>query len=228
MILGVTTMPKKQRDNRAVQVFIYLMLAAFTSLLVFRIFQPYAFSGPSFFGIKPNPEWMNNLRELKAQSSGSVDFPPAMQWARRSVFFSGKNLILWGLGLPFGILAFVGFFWIGFRILTKLQDKDGIWQKNLLIWSWVAFYFTWQSLSHTPSLRYQLPIYPMLAVFAAWTIDALYTKYRAFQTNSRSQQITGSNLKKYALLATTFICVLIIALTYLYAFGFSRIYSRPI
>jgi 4-amino-4-deoxy-L-arabinose transferase-like glycosyltransferase len=47
-----------------------IFLAAALSLLVFRIFQPYAFSGPGFFHLIPNPRWINNIRELSILSSG--------------------------------------------------------------------------------------------------------------------------------------------------------------
>ncbi|HSQ45659.1 MAG TPA: glycosyltransferase family 39 protein, partial [Lutibacter sp.] len=67
-----------------------LVIGGFFALLSFRIFQPYAFDGPGFFGIQLNSLWLDNLREVSAQSSGKVDFPPALQWARRNFFFSGK------------------------------------------------------------------------------------------------------------------------------------------
>jgi len=45
-----------------------LMLAAFISLLTFRILQPYAFTGNSFFDVRLNLEWLDDLREQSAQS----------------------------------------------------------------------------------------------------------------------------------------------------------------
>ena len=38
-----------------------------------------------------------------------------------------------------------------------------------------AFYFMWQSISFNPTMRYLLPIYPALAIFAGWAAVALLT-----------------------------------------------------
>ena len=210
MGIRLVMLPPEERERRTVQALLYLVMAAFVSLLVFRIFQPYAFSGPGFFGLKPNPAWVANIREQRAQSSGDVDFPPAMQWARRSVTFSGKNLVLWGLGLPLGILAWAGFLWAGWRMLR------GDWQRHALIWGWTAFYFTWQSLALNPTMRYQLLIYPMLAIFAAWAVVRLYDNGRERLRWPRTV-VPALLVGGMALLGT-----------YGWAFAFSRVYARPI
>ncbi len=80
-------------------------LAAF---LVFRVAQPYAFSGPGFFNISIDEGWLKSINDLRAQSAGDVDFPPALQWARRSHLFSLKNMVLWGLGAAAGAAGLGG------------------------------------------------------------------------------------------------------------------------
>ncbi len=47
---------------------LFLLAAAGISLLAFRLFQPYAFAGTSFFDIRPNPDWLANLAEIRRQS----------------------------------------------------------------------------------------------------------------------------------------------------------------
>ncbi len=179
MLIHVFAQPPEKRERRALQVIVYLMIAAFVSLLVFRIFQPYAFSGPGFFGVKPNPQWVQNITEQRAQSSRNVDFPPAMQWARRSIWFSFQNMVEWGLGLPLGILAWAGFLWAGWRLFMDRRNGASSRISHALIWGWTAFYFTWQSLQFNPTMRYELPIYPTLVIFAAWCIVALYDRGKA-------------------------------------------------
>ena len=100
--MGLFGLPEEKRQARAIKAFGFLVLAAITSLVVFRLLQPYAFSGPGIFGLELNPQWLANIREQRAQSNGNVDFPPAMQWARRPVWFSLQNMVFWGLGLPLG------------------------------------------------------------------------------------------------------------------------------
>jgi YYY domain-containing protein len=142
----------------------FLVLGAFFTIIAFRIFQPYAFSGPGFFGVAPNPAWVQTISEQRMQASGDVDFPPALQWARRSATYSFENLVTWGLGLPLGLLAFAGLAWMGWRIVR------GEAQQHLLLWFWTLAYFVWQSMEWNPTMRYQLPIYPLLAMMAAWFI----------------------------------------------------------
>ncbi len=141
------------------QIVVYLVVGGIAAFLTFRIFQPYAFSGI----ITPDKQWLENIAEQRVQAHGDADLPWNLQWARRTHLYSFKNLTIWGLGLPLGILAWAGFLYMGWRILK------GEW-KHALLWSWTAFYFIWQSLQFNPTMRYQLPIYPLLAMTAAWGV----------------------------------------------------------
>ncbi|MGD9092779.1 MAG: DUF2298 domain-containing protein, partial [Anaerolineales bacterium] len=217
-VLTFTPLSTADRKRRAIDTFAYLVLAAVVSILVFRLFQPYAFSGPGFLGIKPNPLWVNNILEQRNQAAGDVDFPPALQWARRPVWFSAQNLVLWGLGLPLSLLAWVGFLWIGVRILK------GEWLEHVLLWGWTAFYFVWQSLQFNPTMRYQLPIYPALAVFAGWAVIKLWDQSLS---EIPSKFAFSGKLKVRRLLAVLIGGVVLIA-TVAWAFAFTRIYERPI
>ncbi|MEN8171298.1 MAG: DUF2298 domain-containing protein [Chloroflexota bacterium] len=164
-------LPVDQRRELAPILFAYLILAAGISLIAFRIFQPYAFIGPGFFGIKLNPAWLENMKSVSALTGGDVDFPPALQWARRPYWFSLDNIIRWGLGLPLGILAWFGFLLAGWRMLK------GDWLKHILLWGWTAFYFFGlQSFQWNSTMRYQLPIYPLLAIFGAWSSFYIYDR----------------------------------------------------
>ncbi len=226
--LRLFTLPAKDRQDLALHALGYMAVAAFVSLLVFRLGQPYAFSGPGFLGLAPNERWVANLKELRAQSSGDVDFPPALQWARRSILFSGKNMVQWGLGLAFGLLAWGGFIWAGLRMLK------GDWARHALIWGWTAFYFTWQSLASNPTMRYQFPVYPMLAIFAGWALLAWYEQVDqpdsaggGVQPPSRGRRLAGW-LKRHSHALATAAGVLALSATWIYAVAFTTIYTRPI
>ncbi|MBC8506761.1 MAG: glycosyltransferase family 39 protein [Chloroflexi bacterium] len=209
-ILYLSRLSPANREREVTRVIVYVILAGLVSILTFRIMQPYAFSGPGFFGLKPNSLWIENINSLRAQAAGDVDFPPALQWARRPVWFSWQNLTIWGLGLPLGILAWVGFLWMGWK------SNKGEWQKHILLWGWTALYFTWQSLQWNSTMRYQLPIYPTLVIFAAWFVFAL--------ARSNVQTFKRSNVKRliaYGIGGFTLLSSI------LWAFSFTRIYTQP-
>ncbi len=212
--------PAEERQKLYAPVAAYLALAAFVSLLTFRIAQPYAFSGPGFFGVMPNTKWVENIVSQRAQASGDVDFPPAIQWARRSITFSAQNLIIWGLGLPLGLLAWAGFLWAGWRMLVSLR-RGGEWEHHLLPWGWTLVYFAWQSIQANPTMRYQLPIYPLLAIFAAWAVVG--------QKSQVESQPEGRLATFDLRLVRWTIGVLVLIATGLYAWNFVHdIYLTPI
>ena len=219
ILIYLARLKPERRQETYWRAFFYLVIAALVSLLVFRFFQPYAFSGPGFFGVKLNPLWVENIRTQRAQASAEVDFPPAMQWARRPIWFSLQNLVIWGLGLPLGILAWSGFLWAGWRLLTVAKKDRQQWFSHILIWSWTAVYFAWQTIQLNPTMRYQLPIYPTLVIFAAWAVFALWDKGKAAATGSapRGWQIAAAAIGGLVLLGT-----------YAYAYAFTQLYTRPI
>ncbi|HUE99124.1 MAG TPA: DUF2298 domain-containing protein [Anaerolineales bacterium] len=180
-----------------------LIAGGLATLISFRIFQPYAFDG-----IGLNPQWVENIREQRVQAKGDADLPWNLQWARRSHLFSFTNLTLWGLGLPLGILAWTGFLYMGWRILK------GEW-RHALLWGWTAFYFLWQSLQFNPTMRYQLPIYPLLAMMAGWFVFEL--------TGFNVQTFKCSNVRP---LFASLVGITALVLTAIWAFAFHTIYIR--
>ncbi len=193
-----------------------LVLGGIAAILLFRIFQPYAFSGPGFFNLGLNSKWVQNLTELSMQSGGNVDFPPALQWARRSITFSFQNLVIWGLGLPLGIAAWGGFLLMAWRMLK------GEFQKHALLWVWTGAFFAWQSINFTRSMRYQLPVYPTLAVIAAWGICALWE--RRGEARGWLSRLWQKIQRPLAVL----VGAVVVAGTFLWAYAFVQIYIRPV
>ena len=180
-----------------------LLAGGLAAIISFRIFQPYAFDG-----LKPDPRWVADITQQRAQATGEADMPWNLQWARRSHLYSFTNLTKYGLGLPLGILAWMGFLYMGWRILK------GEW-KHALLWGWTAAYFLWQSMQFNPTMRYQLPIYPLLAMMAAWFVLEL--------AGLNVETLKRSNLRigLAGLLGMT-----VISLTAAWAFAFHSIYIR--
>lgn len=193
-----------------------LVIGGFFAILSFRIFQPYAFSGPGFLGILPSEKWLNTLRELAAQTSGDVDAPFALQWARRSITFAWENMVNWGLGLPLGLLSWAGFLWMGWRILR------GEWRQNIILWGWTAFFFTWQSLQGNPSMRYQIPVYPTLAIIAAWML----VRVANFKIKGQPRYKWLKSIP-WPKIFSIGLGVGVLGATFAWAVAFTQIYLRP-
>jgi YYY domain-containing protein len=188
-----------------------LIAGGLAALISFRVFQPYAFDG-----IGLNPQWVANIQEQRVQAKGDADLPWNLQWARRSNLYSFTNLTVWGLGLPLGILAWAGFLYMGWRILKGER-------RHALLWGWTAAYFLWQSLQFNPTMRYQLPIYPLLAMMAAWVIFELAGLNPSTGSGQAVQTFKRFNLPK---ILANVIGITVVALTSVWAFAFHSIYLR--
>ena len=202
--LYLSRLSPERRLRELGRMFAYLVLAGIASIVTFRVFQPYAFDG---LGL--NPLWLENMKSIRAQAGGDVDFPPALQWARRPIWFSLQNIVMWGLGLPLGLLAWAGFLWMGWRSIK------GEWQRHIVVWGWTALYFSWQSMQWNSTMRYQLPIYPTLVIFAAWAIFALY--------DGNKQAVDG---RLWGRAAAWVIGSVVLVTTFAWALTFTRVYTE--
>jgi 4-amino-4-deoxy-L-arabinose transferase-like glycosyltransferase len=209
-------MDQEQREKALIPILRNLVLAALLSFLVFRIGQPYAFNGPGFFNIGINEDWWASIQNLRAQASGEVDFPPALQWARRPITFSWENMTAWGLGMPYGLFASLAYLGMGWAILRKKN-----WRVHLPMWVFTGMYFIWQSFSWVRSMRYQMLIYPAVAIIAGWGMMKLWSarervKLGFIVIKPKIIRIFGIILIVFILLSTA-----------AWAFAFSRIYTLP-
>jgi YYY domain-containing protein len=206
---------KSLRNQKLLFITRDLLIAGVASFITFRIFQPYAFDGPGFFNFRINTQWWSSMQSLSAQAAGEVDFPPALQWARRPITFAWTNMIQWGMGLPLGIFSWLAFLGMGWAIFRKKQLK------NLPIWLWTIAYFLWQGLAWVRSMRYQMLVYPLLAIMAAWGMEKLWSsrdtiRFWVIAIKPKLVKAVG-----------VFLATVIIVSTALYAFAFTRIYTRP-
>ncbi len=203
------------------------LLAAIAAFLAFRIFQPYAFAGPGFLGLTLNENWLRVMKEVINQVAGNSDWPPNTHWTNRSITYAWTNMVVWGLGIPLGLAGWFGWAWAAKRIW------DGDWRRHLLPFVWVAGYFIWQNMQFWRYMRYFLPIYPFLILFAAWALVEIYDQTR----ESRARLFAnGTNLAlqfsdwrftwrgALGLLIPAFVLIG----TYVYALSFVQIYNHQI
>lgn len=202
-------------DQPLLDYFWPVVMAALVSLVTFRVLQPYAFEGPGFFNLKFNPLWQESLLSLREQASGRVDFPPALQWAKRPIGFAFENTILWGMGLFWGITALAGLISQIWDFFTKKN-----WN-NFPLLVWLILYFLWQGTAWVRAMRYLLLGYPLLALIAAWFIDELL---------QLREPLIG-RLKPRRRFKPAILGVIVLIITVLgsglWAFAFTRIYTRP-
>ena len=76
-------------------------------------------------------------------------------------------------------------------------------------------YFGWQSLAFNPTMRYQLPIYPLLCMLAAWFVFEL--------ASSNTPFLRRFNLR---IILASLVGITILVLTFAWAYAFTRIYTR--
>lgn len=198
-----------ERGRLLSSAFTGLLLAGILAFLVFRVFQPYAFNGPGFFGIvnlevfqsstKPgmqrlldlvfNPRWQQDMAEAQHLVSGNAESPPNWQWVGRTPYlFPWWNMVMWGMGLTFGLAGWLSWVWSGWRIVRG--RINGL--RNLLPFVWALIYFAWLGKLWVMAMRYYLPIYPMLAVLAAWGLVELARRAESVNTLWRRLAARGT------------------------------------
>lgn len=191
-----------------------LALAGVVSVLSFRMFQPDAFVGTNFLDLRLEPRFVENMQRISASVSGEADSPPSVQWAGRVPYlFALQNIVLWGMGLPLGVAAWLGWAAAGWRLVRRGRLA------HLVPWVWVAFYFAWQGGLFGPTMRYYSSMYGLLSVFAAWGLWALVAK--------AGPALRGAGARRMRPYLARGALVLVAVGTLLWAYAFTRIYTRP-
>ena len=161
-----------------------LGIAGITAALAFRLAQPYAFLGPGFWQMRPNGQWLATMRDVSELMRGMRDVPFGHQWANRTpIVFPLENMVFWGLGVPLGIPAVIGWAWITLRTIGRRNLR------HLIPWLWGTGYFLYQSTQWVKSMRYLLPAYPVFVLFAAWAL--LEARRSALRTRSFRAKSSG-------------------------------------
>ncbi|WP_026369905.1 DUF2298 domain-containing protein [Kallotenue papyrolyticum] len=197
-----------------------LIIAGSASALAFRIFQPDAFQGPRFWNIAPEARFLEMLAQARLTANGTIDLPSSHQWAARTPWlYPWRNMVLWGMGLPLGLAATLGWLAAGWHLRHT--------RRHLIPWLWSGAYFAWQGQQFTMTMRYFLPIYGPLIMFAAWALLALL----GWSLRHRRARIYPDRLwrlrrwQRPALAATLLAGVALS--TWSWAWAYTRIYTRP-
>lgn len=213
-----------------------LAIAGLTTLIIFRIFQPYAANGPSFVAPKiptfdlshgavsamfdaalfwaggVNPQFSDNMAYIGELVAGRADYPPGHQWTDRPAYiFPFENMVRWGLGGALGLTAWAGFVLALYRLVRYREWK------HLLIVLWVGITFAYTGQQWVKPLRYFLQIYPFLALFAGWLLVELWDR--------AARAVRYTTIARVAVATLT---IFVIGYTLFYATAFTSIYTRPV
>jgi hypothetical protein len=181
------------------------MLIAAVAMFTFFLFEPYA--------LIDFAEFFKQTKAQQAMTKSAFAYPYTLQFVSTiSYLYQLENLILWGLGIPLGGISLIGSLLIFFEAIKKFPNY---WNdpKEVKIFILVVFflaYFLVVGQFAVKFMRYLLPLYPLLALFAAW----LLVKLVVWKNNPVIQKV-GS-----LLMLTTVI------FTLAWAWAFTSIYSQ--
>ncbi|OGE70974.1 hypothetical protein A2617_01160 [Candidatus Daviesbacteria bacterium RIFOXYD1_FULL_41_10] len=179
------------------------------TLIVFFIFEPFAFLDFKNF-------WLQTMQQQQ-MTRDAFTFPYTLQYVDIIPYlYELKNIFLWGLGPALAVLSFAGVILVTFQALAKIKlaSQDSTLQGyNIILLS-----FFWIYLGVTGSfavgwMRYMLPLYPLLCLFAAFFFNSLITKIKKYLNFN-----TFLNYTLYAILYT---------LLLIWPLAFVQIYSEP-
>jgi YYY domain-containing protein len=169
-----------------------LVLSGVFTLITFRIVQPMSFRATqgttTFLTLTPNSDWLDSMKVASSESRGIGGGPPGEQWTNRlPIQFPLTNMVIWGMGLPLGILV-----WAGFLVaLAQIIRKNPNWRAHLLPVVWSGGFFLFMGTRWVKSMRYFLTIYPFLILLGAWLLIELW--------NLGSRRFQGKNAEKVPL-----------------------------
>ena len=229
--------------------FTWLALAGVVAFLAFRMLQPDAFLGTSagtpqpadqpptsldrllqgrgFFDIRPDPRFVANYRSISEQFSGEADWPPSQQWTGRPRFlFALQNMVIWGMGIPLGLMAWAGWALAGWQIVRRRVLA------HLIPWAWITFYFGWQGGQAFMTMRYYSMLYGLLIIFAAWLLVKLWDRrptlrHSSGQATDDRQLAFRPNWRRWSLVVGRWSLVVVVLGTFCWAYAFTRIYTQP-
>jgi YYY domain-containing protein len=182
----------------------FFALAVAAAALGARIGLPYAFA-PGFFSFRLDPRYLADMKRLAELSSTVSGFPPAFQWAGRTILFPLENLVLWGAGPFFGLAALAALVW------GLLELSKGPRRALLPVLAHALFLIGYHGTTTVKSIRYLYPAYPALAVLAALFLFAI---------------ASAAERRGFAARIARFAPAIVVAGTFLWGLAFTSIYRR--
>ncbi|MHB8619333.1 MAG: ArnT family glycosyltransferase, partial [Chloroflexota bacterium] len=190
-----------RRAEGLVSGLLLLGVALAAAAVAFRVFQPYAFQGVATL----SPRWIQDEAQQKAYISGVADVPFLLQWAHTTpIVFPLKDIVLWGMGWPLGLLSLAGLASATYQLLWHRRAI------HLPAVAWIVANLAYLGIQQSKTMRYFYQLYPFLALLAGWLCVWLYERNRGRRFNWGTA--TGA---------------VVLAASLLNVYAFTRIYTRP-
>ncbi len=233
-----------------------IVVAAFVSALTFRLAQPYAFTDSELVrqqamvetGQSPgvlmtavrsviglNPQWLSNMAEIQRLQAPEASFPPANQWVdRTAILFPLTNMILYGMGITAGLFSWFCLLWALWRVIRQRPSWNNLttsithseWMAHAIPLFWTLLYFLFMGTRWVKSIRYFLPIYPTLFLFAGWGLVFLWQWAR--RSRGAGEQGSGGERRfGWRRAAVLGLGLLVVVPSLLWANAFTEIYRQP-
>lgn len=133
-----------------------------TTLAIFAVTQPYA--------LIDFQEFWRQTMEQSAMTRNAFTFPYTLQYVGKTPYlYELKNIFLWGLGPLLATFAFTGTIYFLYLIVKK--EKQGKWAKEIILAVFFLTYFAVVGKFAIGFMRYMLPVYPLLCLFAAFFLQ---------------------------------------------------------
>lgn len=173
------------------------LVIIFITAITFIVLEPYALIDFRTF-------WQQQLQQ-RQMTYDAFTFPYTLQYVGKIPYWHElKNIFLWGQGPILAIFSFLGVFYFTFRLIRKADTK---WAQEFILLTFFITYFLVVGSFAIGFMRYLLPIYPLLCLFAAVFFFQLYNRL-------------SSHLGK--LIASGYLLIAII-----WPLSFIHIYTKP-
>ncbi len=186
-------------------------LVAVSAAIAFRVAQPYAFASASPLDWRLGDAFLSAVAQQQAIQTGDFDWPPGVQWAGTTPYlYPLEQVVRWGVGPAFGLAALAG---IGASVAVLWRGHRHPLVAPL---AWAALTFGYGGALVLKTMRYFHPLYPVLALVAAWVLAELWRR------RDRIPRVPGR-------LAARVIVVgggLMVAATAAWAAAFMQLYAR--
>lgn len=184
-LVGRLLLRRSAGESRTVWRFYEELLVVFLAAYVgFRLASPYSFAHSNWLDPRLGSAYRAALETQRDILDGRAVFAPTIQWLLSPrVWDPFKNLMIWQLGVPFGIAALAGVALLGIGLVRSSRSllrrrPEGVvgaravdlvaFTTHLMLLSFVLVVFLYMSTRFQHMGRYLLPIMPFAAVAAGY------------------------------------------------------------